>query len=170
MNKNNRKAAYTKSVLQDALEDMLSSQTYSNISVLMLCQAAKVSRASFYRNFRNKDDLLASIISRIIDQVMEDSDKRISPDLFSSVWLDRQHLIRALDESNLFALFNTMLTKKIRSIFPEGSAYDYISAVIAWNTGAILSVWAAHDFMDDKTMVAEAGYSAIAEIEAKMLK
>lgn len=49
---------YVKERLADALMGIAREGGYESVSVKALAQAAQVSRASFYRNFKDKDDVL----------------------------------------------------------------------------------------------------------------
>lgn len=48
-----------KNTLMDVLEQLLHKKSFQKISVNELCEAAAVSRSTFYANFENKYDLLA---------------------------------------------------------------------------------------------------------------
>lgn len=61
---NEERSAYAVKQLTDALVTLLKERSMREISVSELCDAAGVGRASFYRNFEAKEDILKSCIHR----------------------------------------------------------------------------------------------------------
>lgn len=59
--KTDRRVKYTKSVLRQALIELLQDSHISKISITNLCKSADVNRATFYSHYSDQFDLLAEI-------------------------------------------------------------------------------------------------------------
>lgn len=57
-----------KSSITDALLSLMREKSCSDISVTEIIQTAKVARASFYRNYSSKEDVLSTLIEDILEQ------------------------------------------------------------------------------------------------------
>ena len=62
---NTEKNSYVKEQITKALLDMIKKQNLTDISVRDLCNKAGVGRASFYRNYETKDDILTTYIVKM---------------------------------------------------------------------------------------------------------
>lgn len=77
-----KKVKHTRTVnienyLTEALIILLQSKEFDRISISELCAKAGVSRMSFYRNFKNKNDILVFLLDRQFQAFLENlSDKR----------------------------------------------------------------------------------------------
>lgn len=71
---NEARNAYVIEHITDALLELLKDKPIADISISELCDFAGIGRASFYRNFENKEDILRRYIHRIF-QEWTDSDK-----------------------------------------------------------------------------------------------
>ncbi len=60
------KDTLTKKYIFEAFYHLLSKHNYKSIDVCDICEKAGVSRMSFYRNFKSKEDLLAKSIEKIM--------------------------------------------------------------------------------------------------------
>ena len=63
----NPRVLETKTLLSDALLDLLETEMISEISVSELCRRAQVNRSTFYRYYRTPYDLLLELLTRMID-------------------------------------------------------------------------------------------------------
>ncbi len=65
---NNRdRNTYVKRQLTQALEELLKTKPLEALSVQELCETAMVGRASFYRNFTSKEDILRRRIQDLLE-------------------------------------------------------------------------------------------------------
>ena len=71
-----KKENLTKSYIYQAYLQLLSNQDYNDISICNICTKAGVSRMSFYRNFKSKEDLTFKGIEEIT-KVMEEEIKKL---------------------------------------------------------------------------------------------
>ncbi|MBR3365032.1 MAG: TetR/AcrR family transcriptional regulator [Solobacterium sp.] len=61
----------TKLLLKDALLELMEQQKLTDISILAICEMADVHRSTFYKHYRDPDDLLKDIIQDILDRIPE---------------------------------------------------------------------------------------------------
>ena len=58
-------------MILDAFAALTRTTPYGEITILRIVQEADVSRQTFYRHFRSKDEILAAMLQRIADGVTE---------------------------------------------------------------------------------------------------
>ncbi|MBR6935043.1 MAG: TetR/AcrR family transcriptional regulator [Clostridia bacterium] len=69
MNMNNeQKNSYVKKQITAALSDLLKEKSITDISISELTQRAQIGRASFYRNYQTKEDILREESDRLIKE------------------------------------------------------------------------------------------------------
>lgn len=59
----------TRKLLQDALLKLIHDKGYHNITVQDITAAATLNRSTFYKHYRDKDDLLQSVIQSVLDEL-----------------------------------------------------------------------------------------------------
>ncbi|APX71355.1 TetR/AcrR family transcriptional regulator [Companilactobacillus allii] len=77
--KNNRRAQYTRKVIQDAVLSLLESKTINNITVTEVCKLADINRTTFYRYFDDvygcvdniEAEFLESLNSEMVNSPMQ---------------------------------------------------------------------------------------------------
>lgn len=72
---NEGRNAYVVEHLTNALLALLRDKPLEDISVSELCDLASVGRASFYRNFENKEEILRDYVHQIFTEWIEADDK-----------------------------------------------------------------------------------------------
>ena len=65
----NTKDTLIKNYIYEAFYFLLTKHSYNNINVCDICAKAGVSRMSFYRNFKSKDDLLTKSIENTLQSL-----------------------------------------------------------------------------------------------------
>ena len=70
---NEARTAYTIEHITDALLKLLKDVPFSEITVSEICSHARVGRASFYRNFESKEDVLKKWLDKVTDDFVSDS-------------------------------------------------------------------------------------------------
>ena len=60
--------------ITNALFDLMQKKSFSHITITEIIQKAGVARASFYRNYSSKEDVLMKLISGILEQFREEAD------------------------------------------------------------------------------------------------
>lgn len=58
--------------ITEALLGLMREKSFSDISITEIIQTAKVARASFYRNYDSKEDVLATLIEDILEKFREE--------------------------------------------------------------------------------------------------
>lgn len=121
----------TRKLLRDALVGLLMEKDFEIITVSDIAEQAMVNRATFYRHFRDKDDLLL----HGIDDVLEDIDARLSQPISDSGQLNheapRTNLRLMLTHIRHHAAFyKVMLGQNIAGIFGN-RLRDYLRDVVA---------------------------------------
>lgn len=67
--KDNRRVRMTKLLLKDALLELMEQQKLTDITISAICETADVHRSTFYKHYRDPDDLLKDIIQDILDRI-----------------------------------------------------------------------------------------------------
>lgn len=73
---NEARNAYVIEHITDALLKLLQDKPIGDISISELCELAGTGRASFYRNFESKEDILRRYINKIFKEWTEEADKK----------------------------------------------------------------------------------------------
>ena len=68
--------AYVIEHITDALLKLLRDKPVGDISISELCDLAGIGRASFYRNFESKEDILRRYINKIFKEWTNEADKK----------------------------------------------------------------------------------------------
>ena len=83
MNRKQELNAFIKSCITDALIQLMQKKPFEEISVTELTQTAGVGRASFYRNFKSKQDVLAQHLSDLLVEWGKDFEAKGDKDYFN---------------------------------------------------------------------------------------
>ena len=70
--KHDRRSQRTRHLLSEALVKLIREKDYNTITVSDIIDRANVGRSTFYTHFRDKDDLLAGEMDRVIDVLSRD--------------------------------------------------------------------------------------------------
>ena len=73
---NEARNAYVIEHITDALLKLLADKSLADISISEICDLAGVGRASFYRNFESKEDILRKYINKIFKEWTDEADKK----------------------------------------------------------------------------------------------
>lgn len=101
-------AVRSRSMLQQAMLELLTEQPYGQITVTALCEHAQLGRKTFYRNYAEKDDILREYIACLADGFLEKlreqapfGDTAFAQTLFA-YWKPYADLFRLLEQSGEF--------------------------------------------------------------------
>lgn len=83
MNRKQELNAFIKSCITDALLLLMQEKTFEEITITELTQTAGVGRASFYRNFKSKQDVLAQHLSDLLVEWGKDFETKGDKDYFN---------------------------------------------------------------------------------------
>lgn len=163
--KNNKKAAFTKKQIANTLIKLLDEFSYDEITILQICQYGDVSRASFYRNFSSKDEVMSFYIKDIIDKKIPDidSNKRMffNSDDSLDVWFNEKDLLYKLYVNDIFYIFTKQLIETINNSFRNKNYkdndpyYDYLSSEMAYIISSIFYKWTQRNFKENRNELSE---------------
>lgn len=119
MQKKSQKEYYVEQQLVTALLDLLNHQPISEISVRLLCKQAGVSRASYYRHFQSKEEILERHAQALIQEwtVQVEADPACKPwNVFESFFAHlkkHQHFYEVLHRTGRDTVLRTAIRQKI---------------------------------------------------------
>ena len=151
--KQDRRSQRTRHLLSEALVELIREKGYNSITVSDIIDRANVGRSTFYAHYRDKDDLLAGELDRVIgflsQGVSDESDEENS--LFPSLGLFRHvgeqyELYKALVWSSgvdlLFKHVQKSLSQRIeQSLQGSGKEFDVPIPILAnFAAGSFLTI------------------------------
>ena len=80
MNKTDRRVRRTRRALHEALLDLILEVGYDSITVQDITDRADLSRATFYLHYQDKEELLASSLEAMFDELVAARVDKLSPD------------------------------------------------------------------------------------------
>lgn len=156
----------TKAALENALFDLMAKKNFSAITVSDLVKEAHVARASYYRNFSSKEDIIHSYIERCRSCVAQ----QIHYSEDNTEWIMEQNLITSLNfykkEQDRFILlyqngFGTKIMEELNwacseilGDMPCNSPDRYILYGIVGAAFNIMMQWLLNIEKDDTSSVA----------------
>lgn len=110
---NDKRKTQSAKLICKGLEDLMRTHDYNDISITHIINASGIGRATFYRLFDDKSDVvlyqMESVFNELIRRVKPHTDSNIIiKDLFD-LWLDQKELILSLIKANLYDEFQTRL-------------------------------------------------------------
>lgn len=149
----NKKSEYTMQKITEALFSLMEHDSFSEITILQICQEAQVSRAAYYRNFETKEDIIEYAIIEKIEHFMERITNKTNlifeDSNFIDAWIAEKDFFILLNRQNLFGQFTLHLHNYFRKYLCEISPnyneqYDYLAGALSFGTVAFLVVWVQH--------------------------
>lgn len=164
-NRMDRRSQRTRQMLSAALVDLMLQKRYDEITVQDIIDRADVGRSTFYAHYLDKDDLLVSDFTRVVDALSEHIRQSEPPApgsptslaLFFEHVRAHQHVYRALVRGGgIDLLFKTgherlrqNIEQHLRELLPAGEAPAAPLPLVAdYMAGAILTMlkwWLDHD-------------------------
>ena len=133
--------------ITDALLELMQDKPIEDISISELCETAGIGRASFYRNFNSKEDILRGYIQNIFQEWTngddQDANKSLSELLKSmfSHFEAHRNFYELLNQRNLIYLLKDVIIK-ICGPKPENSKMEaYARAYVAYALYGWIEVW-----------------------------
>lgn len=133
--------------ITDALLELMQDKPIEDISISELCETAGIGRASFYRNFNSKEDILRGYIQNIFQEWTngddQDANKSLSELLKSmfSHFEAHHNFYELLNQRNLIYLLKDVIIK-ICGPKPENSKMEaYARAYVAYALYGWIEVW-----------------------------
>jgi AcrR family transcriptional regulator len=157
-NKLDRRVKYTKTMLRNALVQLMKQQNISNITVKALCELADINRSTFYVHYNDHYDLLHQVEEEVIDNVHRHLEKvlpAISDDKMPVYVLTRileyakenSELFQVLLGENSDYLFQkdiielSQIVSSQNNNTPDGRTKDYITEFRTAGCISIFQKW-----------------------------
>lgn len=176
MNKeNNKKSQYSKEQIANALFELLRKYPFAEISITHICNKAQIGRASFYRNFESKEDVVHYVVSKKLDAILKNVDNlrelMIDGEKFYNVFNPEKDFFILLFKNNLFLIFlrclfkYTKKTYELEEDYTKNKYYNYVMGMITYQIVGMLDIWIGGDCKDDVH-----DFEKIMEIHPKILR
>ena len=144
---NGARNAYVIEHITDALLELLRDRSIGDISISELCDLASIGRASFYRNFDSKEDILRRYINKIFKEWTGEAGKKENRPLNELLGLLFAHFEKyrdfysLLNDRNLVYLLKDVIIE-LCGPKPEHSKEDaYARAYVAYALYGWIEVW-----------------------------
>ena len=110
-----------KKQITEGLFSLLRKKTFSEITVTDIVNEANVARASYYRNFQNKEEIIESYLDSLRDDLMQDiscdDDDKIFNVENAQIGFERALTYCLIRKADLLALYNNGFGSLIQKIF-----------------------------------------------------
>ena len=175
MERVNEANVLTKECIVTALLRLMETKSYQSISITDITNLAGVSRMAYYRNYKNKDEIL---IKHLTDQ-----EKRLLIDihgekvdtfkdvilLVSNFFLENAKVIQAVYDAGLAHLLSSLLSERVHNYFPVVTENPAGKYAVHYYVGAILSVfkfWFDNGMVESVEEISEIIFNLINNAEA----
>lgn len=144
---NKGRNAYVTSHITDALLNLLKNKPIENISISELCDLAMIGRASFYRNFDSKEDILKRYINDIFKEWTDISEKEENKplnDLLSSMFKHFEKyrdFYSLLNKRKLIYLLKDVIIGLCGPKPEHAKEEAYMKAYVAYTLYGWIEVW-----------------------------
>ena len=133
--------------ITESLLSLLEDKVIEDISISELCDNAGIGRASFYRNYNSKEDILKAYINKLFHGWKSDWEKNNSIPLSSAIGIIFEHFeqhrafYQLLNERHLIYLLKDVIlgTMELKPDLPKGEAYA--KAFAAYSLYGWIEVW-----------------------------
>ena len=157
---NEGRNAYVIEHLTDALLTLLRGKSINDISIRELCDSAGVGRASFYRNYENKEDIIRQYIHRLFSEWTGGYGQSDGKPI--SVWIQalfghfERHwdFYRLLNERNLIYLLKDVIIGIFGPKPGDSKGDAYAKAFAAYTLYGWIEVWFQRGMKDSSDEIA----------------
>ena len=133
--------------ITESLLTLLENKAIENISISELCDNAGIGRASFYRNFDSKEDILRMHINKLFDGWRSDWEKNNGITLSSAIGMIFDHFeqhrefYHLLNERHLIYLLKDVILDimELKPDLPKADAYA--KAFVAYTLYGWVEIW-----------------------------
>lgn len=146
-------ALLSKKMISDALIELLSEKSYSDITITELCAHSQIARRTFYRNFEKVDDALAFYIKGVVDDFGSEMSKHAGEPYYDVVvayftfWFSRTELLLLLGRNGLTHIIFTEYIKCLEQLpflcgneFQSGANMEEFPFIFAYTAGGLWSL------------------------------
>ena len=151
---NSQKNKYVTREITNAVLKLLKDKNIDEISISEITSKAQVGRVSFYRNYKNKEDVIEKYLYYIIDQwKSKDKPENMLPnDLLKSLFqhlIEYKELYTLLYQKKLFHLFKDIFRKTITTKKESLSNIEaYATAFISYGIYGWIEEWLARGMQE----------------------
>jgi len=165
----------SRKLIMQALLNLMQEKEYSSITITELVQNAKLVRKTFYRNFKNKDEVLDEFIEylfqgyfKMLENLTEKNQLEIIKAYFI-FWKAYASILKLLEKNNLLTVILTKydeLLPKINSYYDGSPADDSMQSCYedAYTSGGywrLLCKWIQRDFRETPEEMADLAFGFI---------
>lgn len=133
--------------ITESLLTLLEDKAIEDISISELCDNAGIGRASFYRNYNSKEDILKAYINKLFNGWKSDWEKNNSIPLSSAIGMIFEHFeqhrafYHLLNERHLIYLLKDVIldTMELKPDLPKDEAYA--KAFAAYSLYGWIEIW-----------------------------
>ena len=158
---NEARNAYVIEHITDALLKLMRDKPIGDISISELCDLAGTGRASFYRNFESKEDILRRYINKIFKEWTDEAGKKENrplnelPGLLFAHFEKHRDFYSLLNERNLVCLLKDVIIG-LCGPKPEHSKIEaYAKAYAAYTLYGWIEVWFQRGMQETAEEIAE---------------
>lgn len=133
--------------ITESLLELLKDKPLNDISISELCSHAQVGRATFYRNFETKEDILSAYIHRLFSEwinIYEDSPSKTVSQMVRELFLHLEkyrNFYGLLSERGLTYLLKDVLLEIYTPKSEQPAQAAYASAYVAYTLYGWIEVW-----------------------------
>lgn len=158
---NKARNTYVIEHITDALLKLMEDKPIGDISISELCDLAGIGRASFYRNFDCKEDILRAHINKIFQEWITEADKKENRplnellDLMFAHFESHRSFYSLLNEQKLLYLLKDVIIG-LCGPKPEHSKVEaYARAYVAYSLYGWIEVWFQRGMQETAKEIAE---------------
>lgn len=149
--------------LADALLSLMEEKAFKNISITEIAEKADLSRRTFYRIFKTKEDILTYYTEELYGEFLQllnnETDRRftVTVRIYFEFWYRHKHFLSLLKQSEMLPFMMDQYTRLFPKVFqmvkgnhPLAYHEEALSYAMAFSSGGLLSTllkW-AEDGMD----------------------
>jgi len=172
----NPSVIYSLNALADAMERLMRTIPCGEITVLSICDEAKVSRNSFYNNLKNKDDLILYMIDRKLKALYGqiDQSRMSSYELMLRLyqfWYAERGFLGMFVRDGIYDRFHLRFIEfgEDRAVYPsvqavnDEEAKQILNAFIIGGIAGVLKKWACLNFTQPPEQLAKITQTAFFE-------
>lgn len=166
----NPSAIRSKSQITDALMYLAAKKPLVALTVKEICEAADVTRPTFYNHFESKEDVIGQILEKASDDfiLLLDEQPYLSTDLlidtFFSFWSQKPELLKVMVDNSLLQMMANRSIGDLEAIyrrieFKDAAADEvelgYHNAFLSNAMSGMLGYWVEHDMRDAPILIAQ---------------
>lgn len=114
---NDKRKTQSAKLICRGLEELMQTQDYNDITVTDIINTSGVGRATFYRLFDDKSDVVVyqmeSVFTELIQRMGPHTDSNVVVKSLFDIWLSQKELFLSLIKANLYEEFQTRLSSII---------------------------------------------------------